>query len=92
MSELSHQGSSPTIAQLGWTARSRKSSGRPKLLPFKDHGGHCALGNLECCRNSFVTLARSVPRHNSVSELLEQFLDLMILICSDMQCELYGRI
>ena len=71
---LSHQGSSPTIAQFGWTARSRKSSGHPKLLPFKDYGGHCALRNLECCRNYFVTLARSVPCHNSVSELLGQFL------------------
>ena len=35
---LSHQGSSPTIAQFGGTARSRKSSGCPKLLPFKDYG------------------------------------------------------
>jgi len=48
-------------------ARSRKSSGRPKLLPFKDYGGHCALRNLECCRNYFVTLARSVACHNSTS-------------------------
>jgi len=48
----------------------------PKLLPFKDYGSHCALRNLECCRNSFVTLARSVPCQNSVSELREQFLRL----------------
>jgi len=61
-------------SQFGWTARSRKRSGRPKLLPFKDYGGHCALRNLECCRSSFVTLTRSVPCHNSVSELLGQFL------------------
>ncbi len=71
---LSHQGSSPPIAQFGRTASSRKGSGRPKRLPFKDYGGHCALRNLKCSRNFFVTLARSVPCHNSVSELFRQFL------------------
>ncbi len=70
---LSHQGSSPPIAQFGRTASSRKGSGRPKRLPFKDYGGHCALRNLKCSRN-FLTLARSVPCHNSVSELFRQFL------------------
>ncbi len=48
---LSHQGSSPPIAQFGRTASSRKGSGRPKRLPFKDYGGHCALRNLKCSRN-----------------------------------------
>ncbi len=71
---LSHQGSSPPIAQFGRTASSRKGSGRPKRLPFKDYGGHCALRNLKCSRIFFVTLARSVPCHNSVSELFRQFL------------------
>ncbi len=71
---LSYQGSSPPIAQFGRTASSRKGSGRPKRLPFKDYGGHCALRNLKCSRNVFVTLARSVPCHNSVSELFRQFL------------------
>ncbi len=42
----SHQGSSPPIAQFGRTDSSRKGSGRPKHLPFKDYGGHCALGTL----------------------------------------------
>ncbi len=73
-SYLSHQGSSPPIAQFGRTASSRKGSGRPKRLPFKDYGGHCALRNLKCSRSFFVTLARSVPCHNSVSELFRQFL------------------
>ncbi len=41
---------------------------------FKDYGGHCALRNLKCSRIFFVTLARSVPCHNSVSELFRQFL------------------
>uniref|UniRef100_A0A672L2T9 Uncharacterized protein n=1 Tax=Sinocyclocheilus grahami TaxID=75366 RepID=A0A672L2T9_SINGR len=47
----------------------RLGSGRPKRLPFKDYGGHCALRNLKSSRNFFVTLAKSVPCHNSVSEL-----------------------
>ncbi len=81
--------SSSPIAQFGRTASSRKGSGRPKRLPFKDYGGHCALRNLKCSRNFFVTLARSVPCHNSVSELASgSSFDLMILICSDMHCEL----
>ncbi len=71
---LSHQGSSPPIAQFGRTASSRKGSGRPKRLPFKDYGGHCALRNLKCSIIFFVTLTRSVPCHNSVSELFRQFL------------------
>ncbi len=71
---LSHQGSSPLIAQFGQTASSRKGSGRSKRLPFKDYGGHCALRNLKCSRIFFVTLARSVPCQNSVSELFRQFL------------------
>ncbi len=61
---LSHQGSSPPIAQFGRTASSKKGSGHPKRLPFKDYGGHCALRNLKCSRIC----------HNSVSELFRQFL------------------
>ncbi len=71
---LSHQGSSPPMAQFGQTASSGKGSGHPKRLPFKDYGGHCALRNLKCSRMFFVTLARCVPCHNSVSELFRQFL------------------
>ncbi len=69
---LSHQGSSPWIAEFGRTASSRKGSGRPKRLPFKDYGGHCALRNLKCSWTFCVTLARSVPCHISVSELFRQ--------------------
>ncbi len=36
----------PPIAQFGQTASSRKGSGRPKRLPFKDYGGHLLLGTL----------------------------------------------
>ena len=28
-----------------------------KLLPFKNDGGHCVLGDLQCCRNSFDLMA-----------------------------------
>ncbi len=43
-------------------------------LPNASYGGHCALRNLKCSRIFFVTLARSVPCHNSVSEFFRQFL------------------
>ena len=42
-------------------------AGRPalgsgsKLLPFKNDGGHCVLGDLQCCRHFLVTFPRSVP-------------------------------
>jgi hypothetical protein len=42
------QGLSPPIAQFSWAASSRKSLGGSKLLPFKDDGGHCVLGDLGC--------------------------------------------
>ena len=47
LGHLSFQGPSPPIAQFGRTASSRKSPGCSKLLPFKNYGGHCALGNLQ---------------------------------------------
>nr|AAP06505.1 hypothetical protein [Schistosoma japonicum] len=59
------QGPSPPIAKSGWVASCRKSLG----------GGHCVLGDLQCCRNVLVPFPRSVPRHNPVSVLYGQFLD-----------------
>ncbi len=48
---LSHQGSSPPKAQFGQDDQPLgRGSGRPKRLPFKDYGGHCALRNLKCSR------------------------------------------
>lgn len=76
------------INQLGWTARSRKRSGRPKLLPFKDYGGHCALRYLECCSVNLVTL---VPCHNCVSELLEKFIQPVYLSVSKKTQKHFGR-
>ena len=48
------------IGQFGWAASSRKSLGGSKLLTFKSDGGHCVLGDQQCCRN--VSVPRSVPR------------------------------
>ena len=45
-----------------------------KLLTFKNDGGHCVLGDLQCCRHLLVPFSRSVPQHNPVSELYGQFL------------------
>ncbi len=85
---LSHQGSSSPDSSVGQTASSRKGSGRPKRLPFKDYGGHCALRNLKCSRffcnlGQICAFATILSLSSSGSPL-----DLMILICSDMHCEL----
>ena len=74
LGHLPDQGPSPPIAQFGWAASSRKSLGGSKLLPFKNDGGHCVLGDLQCCRIFLVPFPRSVPWHNPVSELYGQFL------------------
>ena len=66
LGHLPDQGPSPLIAQFGWVASTRKSLGGSKLLPFKNDGGHCVLGDLQCCRNVLVPFPRSVPRHNPV--------------------------
>jgi hypothetical protein len=63
---LPDQGLSPPIAQLGWTASSRKGLG--------GDGDHCVFGDLQFCRNVLVPFPRSVPRHNPVLELDGQFL------------------
>ena len=63
-----------TIAQFGRAASSRKSLGGSKRFPIKSDGGHCVLGDLQCCRHFLVPFPRSVPQHNPVSELYGQFL------------------
>ena len=55
-------------------ASSRKSLGGSKCLLFKNEGGHCVSGDLQCCRHFLVPFPRSVPQHNPVSELYGQFL------------------
>ena len=43
------------------------------LNSFKNVGGHCVLGDLQCW-NVLVPFPSSVPQHNPVSELYGQFL------------------
>ena len=47
---------SPPIAQFGRAASSRKSVGGSKLLPFKNDGSHCVVGDLQCCRMMEATV------------------------------------
>ena len=66
LGHLPDQGPPPPIAQFGWAASSRKSLGGFKLLPFKNDGGHCVLGDLQFCRHFLVPFSRSVPRLNLI--------------------------
>uniref|UniRef100_A0A8C7QVR4 HECT-type E3 ubiquitin transferase n=1 Tax=Oncorhynchus mykiss TaxID=8022 RepID=A0A8C7QVR4_ONCMY len=36
------------------------------IPPFND-GGHCGLGDLQCCRNVLVSFPKSVPQYNPLS-------------------------
>ena len=74
LGHLPDQGPSPSTAQFGRAASTRKSLGGSKLILIKNGGGHCVLGNLQCCRHLLVPFSRSVPRHNPISELYRQFL------------------
>jgi hypothetical protein len=58
-------------------ARLLSLAGRPapeRVLVVLISGGHCILGDLQCCRNVLIPFPRSVPRHNPVSEFYGQFL------------------
>ena len=59
LGHLPDQSLSTPIAQFGRTASSRKSIGGSELLPFKNDGGHCVLGDLQIKSNQslFVTCA-----------------------------------
>ncbi len=71
---LSHQGSSPPIAQFGRTASSRKGSGHPKRLPFKDYGGHCALRRTLSAAEFFCNLGQICALLQFCLWALSQFL------------------
>ena len=58
------------LPQLLSLASYRKSLGGSRLLPFKNDGGHCVLGDLQL----HLLYPSPVPRHNPVSELYGQFL------------------
>jgi hypothetical protein len=47
------------------------SLGGSRCFPFKNDGGHCVHGDLQCWRHYLIPFPRSVPRHNPVSELLQ---------------------
>ena len=55
LGHLPDQGPSPPIAQFGWAPSSRKSLGGSKLLPFKNDGGHCVLGDLQCSLDTILS-------------------------------------
>ena len=76
--------------QFGWAASSRKRLCASKCLPFKNDGGHCVLGDLQCSINVLVPFPRSVPRHNPVLELYGQFLRTHGLVFS-LTCETLYR-
>ena len=73
LGHIPDQSPSSPIAQFVRTVSYRKTLGGSKLLPFKNDGGYCVLGDLQCFRNVLVPFPRSVPRHNPVSELYVQF-------------------
>ena len=91
LGHLPDQGPSRQIALFARVASSRMSLGDSKLLPLKNDGGHCVLGDLQCCRNVLVPFSRSVPQHNPVSELYGQFLRSHgLFFCSDVRCQLWN--
>ena len=50
LGHLSYEDPSPHISQFGWASSPKNNPGCSKLLPFKNYGGNCALGNLQCSR------------------------------------------
>ena len=60
LGHLFDQGPSSPIAQFGRAASSKSLVGS-KRLPFKNDGGHCVLGDLQCCRHFLVPFPRFVP-------------------------------
>ena len=91
LGHLPDQGLSPPSAQFGQVASYKKNLGDSKLLPFKNDGGHCVLGDIQYCRNVLVPFPRSVPRHNPVSELYGQSTS-WLGFSSDMHYQLWDLI
>ena len=90
---LSYQGSSAPIAQFGQAASSRKSLGCYTFLPFKNNGGHCALGNIQCILIFFCSLAQICASTQSCLWALHAVpLTSWLGFCSDMHCQLWDHI
>ena len=81
------QGPSLPIAQFGQAASSRKSLGGSKHLPFKNDGGHCVLGDLQCCRNQICASTQSY-----LGALQTIPLTSWLGFCSGMHCQLWDLI
>ena len=82
---------SPPIAQFGLAASSRKSLGGSKLLPFKNDGGHCVLGDLQMLQNFFGYPSPELCLNTILSRSsTDNSFDLMAwFFCSDMRCQLW---
>ena len=90
LGHLHEQGPSPPIAQFGRVASSRKSLGGSKLLPFKS-GGHCVLGDLQCCRRFLEPFPRYVPQ-SCLGALRTIPSTSWFGFCSDIHCQLWDLI
>ena len=89
LGHLPGQGPSPPIAQFGRVASSRKSLGGSKLLPFKNDGGRCVLGDLQCLQTFFAALPQiCASTHSCLGALRTICLTSWLGFCSDMHCQL----
>ena len=86
---LSDQG---TSARMLSSASSRKSLGGYKLLPFKNDGGHCVLGDLQFCRHFLVPFPISVLTQSCLWALRTIPSTSWLGFCSDMHCQLWNLI
>ena len=92
LGDLPDQCPSQRIAQFWRAVRSRKSLPGSKLLPFKNDGGQCVLGDLQCYRHFLVSLPRSVLK-TILSRALQKIPSNSWLgFCSDMHCQLWDLI
>ena len=88
-----------TRTLLSWllSLAGRPGLGRVLMVPNFFHLGMMeatVLGDLQCCRIIFVTFPRSVPWHNSVSELYEQLIRphcLVFALTCTINCETLNR-
>jgi hypothetical protein len=84
LGDVPDEGPSPPIAQFGRATISRKSFGDSKLLPCKNEGCHCVLGDLQCYRNVLVPFSRSTQ--SCLGTLRSVPSTSWLGFCSDMLC------
>ena len=67
--------------------------GGSKLLPFNNDGGHCVLGDLQCCRIFVSTFPQICASTQSCLRALQTISSTSWLgFCSDMHCQLWDLI